>query len=157
MSERSADRQLFDPERVIEVMANHDVRYVLIGATAARLQGFPRLTADVDITPERTTENLTNLAAALVALDARIFVDGIPDGLAFEVDASTLHRADNWNLITSAGRVDILFTPLGTTGFSDLERNAVQFAIGDIPIRAASLSDILRCKRASNRVQDRAD
>jgi hypothetical protein len=40
-----------DPERIITTLARHDVRYVLIGAAAARLQGFPRMTADADITP----------------------------------------------------------------------------------------------------------
>lgn len=48
----------FDPERILRALAARDVRYVLVGATAARLQGFPRLTADADITPARDSENL---------------------------------------------------------------------------------------------------
>ncbi len=42
----------FDPSRIFEVLAQHEVAFVLIGALAARLQGFPRMTADADITPE---------------------------------------------------------------------------------------------------------
>src|SRR5581483_156105 len=42
-----------DRERLIKVLAKHGVHFVLIGALAARLQGFPRLTADADITPAR--------------------------------------------------------------------------------------------------------
>ncbi len=45
------DSAPFDPERIVRVLAEHGVDYVLIGALAARLQGFPRLTADADITP----------------------------------------------------------------------------------------------------------
>lgn len=51
------DTAPLDPERIITVLARHGVRYVLIGALAARLQGFPRLTADADITPANTSEN----------------------------------------------------------------------------------------------------
>src|ERR1051326_7790937 len=45
--------------------ARHKARWVLSGAVAPRLQGFPRLTADTDITPERGGDNLKRLAAAL--------------------------------------------------------------------------------------------
>jgi hypothetical protein len=61
-----------DPERLIRVLASHGVRYVLIGALAARLQGFPRVTADAGITPSSETKNLGRLAAALRELDARV-------------------------------------------------------------------------------------
>src|SRR4051812_14056725 len=106
----------FDPEKIIRVLAHHHVAYVLIGALAARLQGFPRLTADADITPERDEKNLHRLAFALRELDARIYTDGIPEGLAFDVSSATLRRADIWNLVTCAGRMDVAFTPSGTTG-----------------------------------------
>lgn len=63
----------FDPQRIISVLGRHQVRYVLIGALAARLQGFPRLTAGADITPARDAANLENLAAALRELEARVY------------------------------------------------------------------------------------
>jgi hypothetical protein len=46
-----------DPERIVKALARHEVRYILIGALAARLQGFPRLSADADITPEPSRES----------------------------------------------------------------------------------------------------
>jgi hypothetical protein len=55
-----------DPERIVRVLAKHGVEYVLIGALAARLQGFPRLTADADITPSRDAANLGRLATVAV-------------------------------------------------------------------------------------------
>ena len=33
----------FDPERMLRTLAQRAVQYVLVGAVAARLQGFPRL------------------------------------------------------------------------------------------------------------------
>ncbi|MGV3711339.1 MAG: hypothetical protein ACO1Q7_21140 [Gemmatimonas sp.] len=141
----------------METLGRHGVRYVLIGATAARLQGFARVTADADISPSRDTENVTRLAAALRELNARIFVDGLTGGIPFEIDAAMLSRADIWNLITDAGRLDIIYQPLGTQGYDDLKQGAVMFRIREYEVVAASIEDIIRCKRAANRVQDRAD
>jgi len=147
----------FDPERILRALAARDVRYVLVGATAARLQGFPRLTADADITPARDSENLDHLAAALRDLGARIYTESVPEGLPFSCDAATLSRARLWNLATDAGRVDIIFEPSGTRGFEDLARSAVTFQVFGIDVRAASLADILRSKEASGRPQDQQD
>jgi hypothetical protein len=133
------------------------VRYVLIGAVAARLQGFPRLTADADITPARDGENLERLASALQDLDAKVYTEAVPEGLAFDVSAATLARADIWNLVTAAGRLDVVFVPSGTDGFEDLEPGAVPFEVYGTRILAASLEDIVRSKQAADRPQDRQD
>lgn len=149
--------RVFDPERILRALSARDVRYVLVGATAARLQGFPRLTADADITPARDNENLDRLAAALRDLQARFYTESVPEGLSFTCDAATLARAKVWNLITEAGRVDIIFEPSGTHGFEDLVRSAVTFRAFGVDVRAACLKDILRSKQAARRPQDRQD
>lgn len=148
---------VFDPERILRALARRHVRYILIGATAARLQGFPRLTADADITPARDGANLERLAAALRDLGARIYTESVPEGLPFACDASSLSRANLWNLVTDAGRVDIIFEPSGTKGYDDLASSAVTFEAFGVEIRAASLGDILRSKQASDRPQDQQD
>jgi hypothetical protein len=147
----------FDPEKIIKTLARHNVSYVLIGALAARLQGFPRLTADADITPELDDKNLQRLSAALNDLEARVYTDGVPEGLAFDCSAATLRRAEMWNLITSAGRMDIAFKPSGTTGYADLKQSAELFDVFGAQILVASLADIIRSKQAANRPQDQQD
>jgi hypothetical protein len=67
-----ADIAPLDPERLIRTLAKHNVRYVLIGAVAARLQGFPRMTADADITPATDPDNMRRLTAALRTVGARM-------------------------------------------------------------------------------------
>lgn len=146
-----------DPKRILSTLARHDVHYVLIGALAARLQGFPRATYDADITPERGRENLQRLATALRELGARMYTEQIPEGLAFDCSAPMLARADIWNLITDAGRLDLAFKPSGTEGYDDLTRLAVPFVIYDHEVRVARLEDIIRSKEAANRPQDRQD
>ena len=147
----------FDPERLIAVLAEHKVRFILIGALGARLQGFPRLTADAKITPSRDEENLERLSAALQALGARVFTESVPDGLEFDCNARALARAELWNFVTSAGRLDIAFTPSGTTGYDDLVRGALRFDVNGISLEVARLEDIIRSKEAADRAQDRQD
>lgn len=152
-----SDLAPLDPEAMIRVLANHDVRYVLIGALAARLQGFPRVTADADIAPARETSNLERLASALRELEARVFTESVPEGLPFDCTAEALARAEIWNLATSAGRLDLAFLPAGTGGYDDLVRTALEYEVFGVRLRVASLEDIIRSKEASDRPQDRQD
>jgi len=146
-----------DPKRLFSTLAKHGVQFVLIGALAARLQGFPRATYDVDITPAKDRDNLQRLAAALSELDARFHTDQVPEGLAFDCSPHMLARADSWNLITLAGRLDLAFRPSGTTGYDDLASHAVHFEVYGHDLVTARLEDIIRSKEAANRPQDRQD
>jgi len=152
-----SDPAPLDPARIVTVLARHGVRYVMIGALAARLQGFPRLTADADITPDRSRDNLEKLASALVELEARVCTDTVTEGLAFDCSPEMLSRADLWNLVTAAGRLDLAFAPAGTDGYADLARAAVRFEVFGVELLAASLADIVRSKEAADRPQDRQD
>lgn len=146
-----------DPERLITTLARHGVQYVMIGAMAARLQGFPRVTADADITPSRDDENVGRLADALRELGARVYTESVPEGLPFDCSAKTLARAELWNLVTSAGRLDVAFLPKGTEGYGDLIRHAVPYDVFNVRLEVASLEDIIRSKEAADRPQDRQD
>lgn len=146
-----------DPGKIIGTLDKHDVRFVLIGALAARLHGFPRLTADADITPADNKANLNNLASALRELDAKIYTETIPEGLEFDCSAAMLGRANMWNLVTTAGRIDIAFRPAGTKGYDDLAVGAEKFEAFGVEFLAASLSDIIRSKKAADRPKDRDD
>ena len=146
-----------DPERIVRVLASHGVRYVLIGALAARLQGFPRVTADADITPSTAPGNLERLAAALRELDARVYTEGVPEGLAFDFSAEALARTTLWNLVTSAGRLDVAFRPAGTEGYDDLVAAAIRFEVFGAELLVANLNDIIRSKEAADLPQDRQD
>lgn len=146
-----------NPEKIIKALASHKVKYVLIGALAARLQGFPRMTADADITPERNSKNLQRLAKALTELNARVYTDDVPKGLPFNFSAETLKQNDFWNLVTAAGRLDIAFEPSGTKGYHDLKEKAVRFEVFGATLFTSNLNDIIRSKKAAGRPQDLQD
>ncbi len=147
----------FDPERLLEALSRHKVNFVLIGALAARLHGFPRLTADADITPAEDKPNLERLAAALNELDAKIYTESVPEGLPFDCSPVMLARAKMWNLITKAGRLDIAFEPAGLEGYDDLKKDAERFEAFGVKFFVASLDDIIRSKEAAGRPKDLDD
>ena len=146
-----------DPELLIRTLARHQVQYVLIGALGARMYWFPRVTADADITPARDPTNLERLAAALRELDAKVYTEAIPEGLGFDCTPAMLARAETWNLVTGAGRLDVTFLPSGTRGYVDLAPFAVHFEVFGEDLPVARLSDILRSKEAADRPKDRQD
>lgn len=69
-----------DPLEILRALERHGVRYVLIGAAAARVAGGPVVTEDVDVMPATGRENLERLAAALRELGARLRGSDEPEG-----------------------------------------------------------------------------
>jgi hypothetical protein len=145
---------VFVPERILSILVEHEVQFVLIGGMAAVAHGSPLLTADVYVTPEASEANLDRLADALRALDARVRHPDIPEGLPFACDATSLAAAIFWNLTTPHGDLDISFTPAGTTGFEGLVRQASPITFRGVTIQLASLEDIVRSKAAAGRPKD---
>lgn len=143
------------PERMLGVLADHDVRFVLVGGFAAVIHGSPHLTTDVDIVPERSEANLGRLSAALDAMHARVWTADEPEGMAFRHDAGSLSAATVWNLVTDHGRLDLTFVPSGTEGFEDLERDAIHLTVLGVEVDVASLADVIRSKEAAGREKDR--
>lgn len=140
--------------KIIGTLLSHDVKFVLIGGLAALAQGSPFPTEDVDVTPERSPENLDKLSAALRALGARIRTHGVEGGLAFDHDGESLAAAGVWSLTTRHGDLDLSFVPNGTDGYADLVRDAQDTEILGVVVSVASLADIIRSKQAANRPKD---
>lgn len=148
---------IFDPERVLAVLHHHHVDFVLIGGLAAVVHGSPLLTTDVDVTPDRDADNLDRLAAALRELDARIRTSE-PEGVVFPIGAAFLAAQPRMlNLTTSAGDLDLTFTPAAFSGgYEELRAESDPFELADGEVtHVARLSAIIRSKEAADREKDR--
>ncbi len=149
----------FDPERMLSVLAEYGVQFVLIGDMAAVLHGDVGVTVDLDVVPERSDENLERLARALRELGAKIRTEGELEGLPFDYSAEffrNLSPESIVNMTTQAGDLDVTFCPSGTRGFSDLRRDAVEIEAAErLHILVASLRDVIRSKQAAGREKDR--
>lgn len=146
-----------DPLKILGALERHGVRYVLIGAAAARVAGAPVVTEDIDITPAADRSNLRRLAGALSELGARLRSPHDPRGVRFPIDADMLRTAALWTLTTTFGELDIAFTPSGTRGYEDLHREATRTRLAPrIQVEVASLRDVIRSKEAAGRDKDLA-
>jgi len=151
-----AEAASFDPVAILETLARHEVRFVVIGGIAALSQGSPLPTEDVDVTPQRDGANLDRLAAALEELGARMRT-GSGEEVPLPRDSRLLTQADIWTLVTRHGDLDLVFVPPGTRGYDDLRGDAFSVDVGrGVHVRVASLADVIRSKEASNRPKDRA-
>jgi hypothetical protein len=141
---------------IVEVLNRHQVNYVIIGAFAAIAQQAPiPATRDIDLTPETGPENLAQLSLALTELGARIRTEGVPGGLPFSHDATSLAAAEMWNLICPDGEFDISFHPSGFAGgYAQLAVNAHRLRVGEVEVVVADLADVIRSKESAGRPKD---
>jgi hypothetical protein len=145
----------FQPERMLRVLQEHGVRFVLIGGFAAVIHGSPYVTTDIDVVPSRDRANLDRLSDALKEMHARVWTASEPVGIPFDHDGASIADARIWNLVTDLGRLDLTFEPAGTGGYEDLARGAVHLEILDAEVDVASLADVVRSKEAADRDKDR--
>ena len=143
-----------DASALLEVLERHRVQYVVVGGFAAELHGSVRRTADVDVVPRATADNLERLAAALREVQAKIRTEGLPEGLPFSPSGEAMVGMTMLNLVTTHGELDLNFTPSGTAGYEDLHADATTFDVGRVQVQVASLADVIRSKTAAGRPKD---
>jgi hypothetical protein len=145
----------FDAPTLVATLQKHGVRFIVIGAAAAIAHGSPLPTEDFDITPDSAEDNLEALASALTDLSAQLRTPTGP--VAFRIDGRMLAGNAVWMLTTTAGALDLVFTPAGTGGYPDLLRGALELDVGATwPALVASLGDVIRSKEAAGRAKDHA-
>jgi Aminoglycoside-2''-adenylyltransferase len=145
----------FDPLRVLQVLQQHRVRFVVVGGLAARVWGSPTVTNDLDICYARDPSNLAALAEALTLLGARL--RGVEAHVPFRLEATTLRAGDHFTFETDAGDLDIIGVPAGTRGYEDLARTAETVELGGLRVAVTSLDDLIEMKRAAGRPKDRIE
>ncbi len=162
MTDQAGEPQL-DIERIVGVLALHNVDYLLNGGVATRLYGAQRLTYDLDLVASRETDNLDRVADALRELGAFLRVGGLDDetarALPVILDGRALAAMEISTWRTDAGDVDVLAYLRDRTGrhvdFTDLGPRASTTRIGDVAVRVAGLDDIIASKQFANRDKDR--
>lgn len=143
----------FDPQPILEVLARHEVDFVLIGGLAGTAHGSAYITGDVDVAYERSRANLERLAAALVELAATL--RGTPPGLPLLLDAETLRAGLNFTFDTRFGALDILGKPAGAPRYAELRAASFSGEIGGVTIRIATLDHLIAMKEAAGRDKDK--
>lgn len=120
---------------------------MVIGGQAVLLYGEPRLTVDIDITLGATVEHLPMVLAAAEAISLRPLVD--PEPFVNETMVLPCEEPD------SGIRVDFIFSS------SPYEPQAIErgrmVRLADVPVRFASLEDVIIHKVIAGRPRDLED
>jgi hypothetical protein len=135
------DFALTSAERVLLSALNHrGVRYLVIGLSAAVLQGAPVSTQDLELWIDRPGDDAVKQSAA----DAGGF--WIP---AFGMQPPGIggHGLE---------RIDVVLTAHGLADFESEYVQSLQCLIDDVPVRVLPLDRIIASKRSTNRPKDHA-
>ena len=152
-----------DVPAILETLARHKVKLVVIGGVAVAHHGYMRATRDVDIVPEPSEENLRRLLHALIELEAEPLALGElrPEELPAPLTLEGLLELGNWDLATKHGRLDILQYLAGKQetpeDYEALAQRAddAHFDFGTVSF--AGYEDLIDFKNLAGRDQDLTD
>ena len=136
-----------DLKEFLRLLVEHEVVFMLVGAHAVAVHGYPRGTGDIAFWIRRDEANARKLLAALDA-----FGFGLP-GLAV---ADLMDENAVIQLGRELHRIDLL-TFLTGLDFDDCLPRALDVRYENLPLRVIGREDLLRNKRATGRLKDRMD
>jgi hypothetical protein len=130
--------------RLLAALADTRLDAIMVGATAAVLQGVPVLSQDVDFLVRDTPGNRQKIAVLARSL-----------GAAGPVPISELSNAVR--LLRLPVQVDFLFDEIaGGLRFATLRSRALTVEVAGRRAKVATLADIIRSKEAAGRPKDLA-
>ena len=139
-------------ERMLGVLDDAQVKFVVIGGVAMYVRGSSRLTRDLDVCYERSPQNMERLACALASYHPRL--RGAPRDLPFVLDARTLSRGMNFTLTTDLGDVDLMGEVAGLGQYPQVEAHASPIEISGRRCDVLTVEGLILAKRASGRPRD---
>lgn len=136
-----------DYKEMLQCLLEENVRFLLVGAYAVAVYGYPRATKDIDVFVRAAPENASNLIRALTRF-------GAPLSDVSESDFST--EGIVFQIGNSPRRIDIL-TRISGVDFEQAYANKQTISVEGLEVPVISLEDLIANKRATGRTQDLAD
>ncbi len=137
--------------RILELLDQHGVEYVVVGGVAAVLQGAPVTTFDIDALVKFDEANLDRLEKALIALNARY-----REHRDLRPTRRDLDACGHYLLITDSGPFDVLGFISGGKRYDDVVGSALQMSVGDLSIKVLPLAALIDEKKTLGREKDLA-
>ena len=134
-----------DTEKLLKLLKEHRVYFVVIGATAFPVHGYSRATLDIDIFIKSTESNAKKTWKALKKF-------------GYDMTDVTVDELLTKKLLIRQYAVETDIHPFvkGAT-FEKVWKNKVKAKFGDIFVNFASLADLIKMKQAAGRTQDLQD
>ncbi|HXM46031.1 MAG TPA: hypothetical protein VN924_32660 [Bryobacteraceae bacterium] len=139
-------------DTAVQVLVDAHVEFVLIGGWSAIVNGSRFMTDDLDICYSRKPANLRRLAQALAPYHPRL--RGLPEGLPFIWDESTLRNGTVFTLVTDLGDIDLLGEVSGLGAFEEVKLGSYIAEAFGRKVRTLDLKSLIKAKRAAGRSKD---
>ena len=139
-------------DKLLPLLVNGGVEFILIGGVAGNVLGSARLTFDVDIVYDRSKANLEKISKLLKAQSP--YLRGAPPGLPFKLDVPTLRNGLNFTLTTKLGDLDLLGEVTGGGDYKKLLPRTFEVEAFGIKFRCVDLPTLIKLKRAAGRPKD---
>lgn len=136
-----------DYKEMLQCLNDEGVKYLLVGAYALAVHGFPRATQDIDFYVWANPENAKSVLRALDRFGAPIR-DLSPKDLATEGVV--------YQIGVGPRRIDIL-TRIDGVSFPEAYPRRLMVQLEGVEVPVISREDLIANKRASGRTQDLAD
>jgi len=132
---------------ILSILSEKKVRFLLVGAYAMAVHGYPRSTMDIDLWVMPDPENALLVLQALEDFGAPIgdlsVEDFQKDDVVFQIGVAPL-------------RIDML-TSIDGLKFEDAFASSELVDIEGISINVLSIPDLIKNKQATGRIKDLAD
>jgi predicted nucleotidyltransferase len=136
-----------DYKDMLQVLLDHGVKFLLVGAYAMAAHGYPRATGDIDIWVEPSPDNSQRVYRALAAFGAPLH----------EVDETTFVKLGIvFQIGVSPRRIDVMSAVSGV-GFEEAYQHRQVVEIEGLPVPVLSYEDLIKNKWATGRDKDRLD
>ena len=137
--------------RILELLEQHGVEYVVVGGVAAVLHGAPVTTFDIDALIKVDPANIDRLAKVLAILDARY-----REHPGLRPTTSDLAAGGHLLLATNSGPFDVLGFIGGGRRYEDVADSAQRMPVDDMTISVLSIESLIADKKALGREKDLA-
>ena len=136
--------------KLLARLADHGVRFIVVGGVAVTLQGYVRLTEDVDLLIDGSPDNVKRFLACLAEYG---------EGHARELSPEDFDDSEGAiRIVEEVEQCQIdVFTRMSGLHYADVMGDADHLALGDHAIPYASKASLIHWKEASVREKDRLD
>lgn len=141
-----------DLNKLLEILINSDIDFILIGGFASVVHGSSLVTQDIDICAVMTPDTIEKLRRCLKRYHPKHRITA--KKLSFIDHPEKLDSIDNLYLETDIGIVDIIGDVAGVGKFERLKKKAIEIDYLGYKCKVISLDDLILSKKALSRDKD---
>ena len=135
-----------DFQELLKLLEKHNVEYMIVGGYAVAFYGYPRFTKDLDVFYSLTSENVNSLKKVLTEF-------------GFKENCLSDDLFEKRNIIKigiEPVRIDFI-NDISGVEFSKAKKSVVKGKYGDVEVTFIGKKDLIKNKRSTKRLQDKAD